>query len=709
MKRSLMVGLKALGISAALSILAFSPALSETATQQEMTRVSQNWLSLIISQKGEWSKSKSPVLGEAQDIVVNDTLLGRYFVVEPNGYIVVPNLKELSPVKAYSEDSRLDLNDPDGFSAMLREVLQDRIRLFVKAYGSMEVAQPTKGETLFGVEQRAAWDRFSAAPEIFDRELKEGNFKSSGDLGPLLTTSWHQGAPYNNKCPWGDGGRTVVGCVATATAQIMAYYKWPPEGTGSRTLYWMGDNSCGGSTPSKYLVVDYTDPYDWDNIRNTCSIFSPPEQQEAVSNFCYEVGVAVGMMYGRCGSGAYMFNVPTAFSHYFRYKDSVQTVERIDYSYLAWSEMIRTEVEAGRPVQYVISKHSIVADGWRMVEPIHQVHMNYGWNDGHTAWYSIDQLYCPWEGCSPLVEEMLINIKPDRDVQFAVDTSLGFGQLDAKFAGSSLLPVDQWIWDFGDGDSAFVQSPEHLFNSRGRFTVQLSIVSGAETREYNASNYVTILDDSLIAIDAIGKPDSAVSMIIYARNTVPVRQIQIPIHYGGELNLILDSFSTVGCRTAYFDTYRFSHFDPSNNRATIAVSNSTYNPDIDSYNLEPGLGPVLKVYFTIPETSSPGDSSIISFDPYMTYSPLLYSSLIDYSPSVKSGKISMSYVCGDANCNGIVNALDITYLINYLYKHGTAPVPLRAGDVNNSGGVNALDITYLINYTYKHGSGPNCP
>lgn len=30
------------------------------------------------------------------------------------------------------------------------------------------------------------------------------------------------------------------------------------------------------------------------------------------------------------------------------------------------------------------------------------------------------------------------------------------------------------------------------------------------------------------------------------------------------------------------------------------------------------------------------------------------------------------------------------------------------GDVNNSGTVNALDITYLINYLYKHGPAPDC-
>jgi len=63
--------------------------------------------------------------------------------------------------------------------------------------------------------------------------------------------------------------------------------------------------------------------------------------------------------------------------------------------------------------------------------------------------------------------------------------------------------------------------------------------------------------------------------------------------------------------------------------------------------------------------------------------------------------------CGDANGSGSVNILDITSLINYLYKHGTPPVPLEAGDPNGNGNLNALDITYLINYLYKHGPAPH--
>ena len=71
--------------------------------------------------------------------------------------------------------------------------------------------------------------------------------------------------------------------------------------------------------------------------------------------------------------------------------------------------------------------------------------------------------------------------------------------------------------------------------------------------------------------------------------------------------------------------------------------------------------------------------------------------------------VGPAYVCGDANGNGIVNALDVTYLINFLYKHGDVPVPAEAGDANGNGTTNALDITYLINFLYKGGADPVCP
>jgi len=65
-------------------------------------------------------------------------------------------------------------------------------------------------------------------------------------------------------------------------------------------------------------------------------------------------------------------------------------------------------------------------------------------------------------------------------------------------------------------------------------------------------------------------------------------------------------------------------------------------------------------------------------------------------------------VPGDANNNGAVNILDVTYLINYLYKSGPAPVCDDEADANGNSAINILDATYLINYLYKDGAAPIC-
>jgi len=70
---------------------------------------------------------------------------------------------------------------------------------------------------------------------------------------------------------------------------------------------------------------------------------------------------------------------------------------------------------------------------------------------------------------------------------------------------------------------------------------------------------------------------------------------------------------------------------------------------------------------------------------------------------------SQPYVCGDAGGDETVNILDVTYLINYLYKGGPAPEYPEAADVNSDAVINILDVTYLINFLYRDGPEPSCP
>jgi hypothetical protein len=68
--------------------------------------------------------------------------------------------------------------------------------------------------------------------------------------------------------------------------------------------------------------------------------------------------------------------------------------------------------------------------------------------------------------------------------------------------------------------------------------------------------------------------------------------------------------------------------------------------------------------------------------------------------------IASSGVDGDVNSDGVVNVGDVVFLVNYLFRHGSPPIPLDAGDVECSGTINVGDVVYLINYLYREGDPP---
>ena len=61
---------------------------------------------------------------------------------------------------------------------------------------------------------------------------------------------------------------------------------------------------------------------------------------------------------------------------------------------------------------------------------------------------------------------------------------------------------------------------------------------------------------------------------------------------------------------------------------------------------------------------------------------------------------------GDCNNDGTIDVGDIVYLVNYLYKNGSAPDPLQLGNCNCDATVDLGDVVYLINYLFKQGSPP---
>jgi thermitase len=130
----------------------------------------------------------------------------------------------------------------------------------------------------------------------------------------------------------------------------------------------------------------------------------------------------------------------------------------------------------------------------------------------------------------------------------------------------------------------------------------------------------------------------------------------------------------------------------------------TYYPDITDAD-----DSVHTIYYALhPNWCIVRNDSLIGTAPNGFYSGNIRVFVMDYCSDDMLTFTLIVQRCGDADGNGVVNLLDITYLINYLYKGGPVPNPPGIADVNSDGAVNILDITYLIAYLYKGGPAPDC-
>ena len=421
----------------AFLMLAFMPVevLAERATTAEAELVCRNWLVRVVHQRGGWAGGSRPEIREATELLADDgELLARCFSVSPRGHVVVPVLKELPPVKVYSETSSFDADATGGFVQLLRERLTAAHYLFKEIHGSLDAVPPgSEDELTFGRVHRRSWELLLVRPAEMRASLAKGESPPFRDAGPLLTTSWHQFAPFNDLCPEGDGGRCVVGCVATATAQIMNYHEWPPAGFGENSYWWRGDHSCGGSTPGETLSAVFRDDYDWagmpeDGARLDASggvgrgpsVGTSGRDDAAVAELCYEVGVALRTQYGHCASSASRV-IDRELIDYFRYDDSITWRRGSDYSSEDWFALIQNEIDESRPIFYTYSfpNHALVCDGWRVVGDEMQIHLNYGGTGPYNAWYVLDDIH-GHEGDHHL-EDMAVNIFPEPAIMLSAD------------------------------------------------------------------------------------------------------------------------------------------------------------------------------------------------------------------------------------------------------------------------------------------------
>lgn len=342
----------------------------------EAHTVARNWVQYIVHETHGWAGVSDPGIAFDARLESDDGhLLAYVFTVTPDGFVVVPALRELPPVKLYAEAGAFDADAVHGLVELVRERLGEQFAVFVSSFGSIDAA-PARDD-IFPAHHRSAWELLSVAPAVFDERLRRGDAAQLRGSGPLLTTNWHQQWPYNADCPMGDGGQCLAGCVAIGTAQVMNYHAWPENGFGQHTYWWNGD----GPVPGDSLSAVFSDDYDWSG------------SNDGLAEICYEVGVAYEMQYGHDASYSGLASGPHVLTSYFRYDDSISYEDGSDYSSTEWFQLIQGEVNSGRPMPYSYPGHALACDGWRVWGSEDQIHLNYGWGGAMNGWYAVDDIY----------------------------------------------------------------------------------------------------------------------------------------------------------------------------------------------------------------------------------------------------------------------------------------------------------------------------
>ncbi len=241
-------------------------------------------------------------------------------------------------------------------------------------------------------------------PFVWSVMLKE----SRKPVKPMVKTLWNQYAPYNLMCPEMDGKKSVTGCMATAMAQVLAYWHWPKKASGKGTA------TCNG----KVYHWDLSKiAFDFNKMTTYYTDKSPRDRQIAVAKLMAACGYAVGMNYSPTGSGASAS--VSDMVNFFHFKPTAELALLTGYTPLKWIDKIHSSLAAGCPVicwgygSDYQSGHAFVIDGY---QGLGYFHVNWGWGGQSDGYYRLTALIPGGDTTRDYghYQRALVNLRPDK-------------------------------------------------------------------------------------------------------------------------------------------------------------------------------------------------------------------------------------------------------------------------------------------------------
>ncbi len=333
-------------------------------------------------------------------------------------------------------------------------------------------------------------------------------------IAPLIQTQWSQRAPYNYMCPDGDyhdkgdegynpNNLCVTGCVATAMAQVMYYWKWPKtcEAIDSYSLGYYDNGQYIEKGTVKGIPAT---TFKWDAMKTKYSYGETGEAADAVAELMRYCGQAVHMNYGVGSSGA---NVSSSdMAGVFNYSKNIRELGRDSYTTAQWEALVYEELSAEHPRPVLYSGrtsdvgHQFVVDGY---DGDGLFHFNWGW--GYSGSYSVLSL------ADPNSEHGVGGSANNGAFQYSQDALFGVKPAEP---GEVMLPVL-----FASSLNDFYTQTYTRSGANADFT-NVTLKAGIQSR------YVFIPDAELDVQVGWGlfKDDQLVSCLASTTKTLPQRQ-----------------------------------------------------------------------------------------------------------------------------------------------------------------------------------------
>lgn len=327
--------------------------------------------------------------------------------LQPRGFVATSADTDIAPVVAYSLRNSFpaETDHKNPLYRMLREDMRLRT-IAVAEYPEFKKR-----------ENNNLWDLYSSgktepsATEAFQQWPEEGTTSTGG----WLETAWHQSSPYNDLCPVDPvgGSRSVVGCVATAMAQVVNYHQ-------QCTVQFDELDSYG--TLSGIDIDADSELYDFPSFEELNDYLAAVRLKYSrqmglgdtdVAALSFACGVAIFMDYSSEGSGASPYDIYDALTYKFRFHSADMTggLSR-EYDRLLQENVInRLPVLLGLSPPDGYGGHVVVCDGYNTNG---EYHLNFGWGASRPeemteVWY---RLPSDLPSCCGIISETILNVLP---------------------------------------------------------------------------------------------------------------------------------------------------------------------------------------------------------------------------------------------------------------------------------------------------------